>query len=152
MKKKKFKHRYQSKFNKLIKEMNDAIAKDDLWLGRVEVRQIITRFEIFEDGSGGIIHAILRCVDKKTQQYKDYVIEYAPWMHTIYWTLSMDVLNKFFVEDIDVWRTGDPRNERYDWTKIKVPDKVFNERKSNKWLAKSLYQVMSYKEILDESN
>ena len=24
---------------------------------------------------------------------------------------------KFFVEDIDVWRTGDPRSEKYDWTK-----------------------------------
>lgn len=152
MKKKKFKHRYQKQFNKLIKEMNNAIIEDNLWLGRVEVRQIRSRFEFFSDGSGGILHAVLRCVDKKTQQYKDYIIEYAPWMHTIYWHLSMDVLNKFFVEDIDVWRTGDPRNEKYDWTNIKVPDKVFTSRTSNKWLIHSLYKVMPYKEILNESN
>ena len=152
MNKKKLKQHYQNKFNKLIKEANEVIAKDDLWLGRVEVRQIKSRFEFFEDGSGGILHAILRCADKKTQQYKDYTIEYAPWMHTIYWNISMEVLNKFFVEDIDVWRTGDPRNEKYDWTKTKVPDIVFEKRKSNKWLIYSLYQVMSYKEILDESN
>lgn len=152
MKKKKFKHRYQKKFNKLIKEVNDVIAKDDLWLGRVEVKQIRSRFEIFNDGSGGVLHSILRCVDKKTQQYKDYTFEYAPWMTTVNWHLSMDILNKFFVEDIDVWRTGDPRNERYDWTTNKVPDIVFKKRTSDKWLIHSLYQVMSYKEVLDEDN
>lgn len=152
MKKTKFKHRYQTKLNKLIKEANDAIIKDEIWLGRVEIRQIRRRWEIFEDGSGGILHTVIRCVDKKTQQYKDYTFEYAPWLSTIYWHLSMDILNKFFVEDIDVWRTGNPRNEIYDWTKIKVPDKVFTQRTSDKWLIYSLYQVMSYKEILDESN
>lgn len=139
----KMRKEYQRQFTKLIRRTNKVIREDDLWLGRVEVRQIGVRWEEFEDGSGGILHVVLRCIDKKTRQYKDYCLEYAPWMRTINWKISMDVLNKFFVEDLDVWRTGNPRDEVFDWTKISVDPKALEK---TKWsdLSISLYQLVKY--------
>ena len=139
----KMRKEYQRKFTKLLRKTNQVIKEDDLWLGRVEVRQISSRWEEFEDGSGGILHTVLRCIDKKTRQYKDYCLEYAPWMHTIYWKISMEILNTFFVEDLDVWRTGNPREEVQDWTKVPIDTKALEH---TKWcdLAISLYQLVKY--------
>ena len=139
----KMRKEYQRQFTKLLKQANRVIREDDLWLGRVEVRQISARWEEFSDGSGGILHTVLRCIDKKTRQYKDYCLEYAPWMNTINWKISMDILNTFFVEDLDVWRTGNPRDEIFDWTKVPVDPKAL---KRTKWsdLAISLYQLVKY--------
>ena len=139
----KMRKEYQRQFTKKLREANRAIREDNLWLGRVEVRQISARWEEFSDGSGGILHTILRCIDKKTQQYKDYCLEYAPWIRTMNWKISMDILNKFFVEDLDVWRTGNPRDEIQDWTKIPVDPKALEK---TKWrdLSISLYQLCKY--------
>ena len=139
----KMRKQYQRQFTKKLREANRAIREDDLWLGRVEVRQVSARWEEFSDGSGGILHTVLRCIDKKTRQYKDYCLEYAPWMRTINWKISMEILNKFFVEDLDVWRTGNPREEIKDWTKIPIDPKALEH---TKWsdLAISLYQLVKY--------
>ena len=139
----KMRKEYQRQFTRKLREANRAIREDELWLGRVEVRQISARWEEFSDGSGGILHTVLRCIDKKTRQYKDYCLEYAPWLRTMNWKISMDILNKFFVEDLDVWRTGDPRNEIQDWTKVPVDSKALEK---TKWrdLSISLYQLVKY--------
>lgn len=139
----KMRKEYQRQFTQKLREANKAIREDDLWLGRVEVRQISARWEEFEDGSGGILHTVLRCIDKKTQQYKDYCLEYAPWMRTINWKMSMDILNKFFVEDLDVWGTENPKDEIFDWTKVPIDPKAL---KRTKWrdLSISLYQLCKY--------
>ena len=139
----KMRKEYQRQFTQKLREANKAIRKDNLWFGRVEVRQISARWEEFEDDSGGILHTVLRCIDKKTRQYKDYCLEYAPWISTINWKISMDILNKFFVEDLDVWRTVNPRDEIFDWTKVPVDPKAL---KRTKWrdLSISLYQLCKY--------
>lgn len=139
----KMRKEYQRQFTRKLREANKAIREDNLWLGRVEVRQISARWEEFSDGSGGILHTVLRCIDKKTRQYKDYCLEYAPWMRTINWKMSMDILNKFFVEDLDVWRTGNPRDEIFDWIKVPVDPKALEK---TKWrdLSISLYQLCKY--------
>jgi hypothetical protein len=134
---------YQRKFTKLLRWINKTIREDYLWLGRVEVRQISASWQEFEDGSGGILHTVLRCIDKKTRQYKDYYLEYAPCIRTINWKISMDILNKFFVEDLDVWRTGSPRDEIFDWTKVPIDSKALEHTKK-KDLAISLYQMVKY--------
>ena len=134
---------YQRGMTKLLRKTNKVIKEDDLWLGRVEVRQISARWQEFEDGSGGILYTVLRCIDKKTRQYKDYCFEYAPWITTIYWTISYDILNDFFVEALDVWRTANPRDEIQDWTKVPIDAKALEH---TKWrdLAISLYQLVKY--------
>jgi hypothetical protein len=141
--KNKMRKAYQRGFTKRLRELNKAIKEDDLWLGRFEVRQISARWHEFSDGSGGILHCVLRCIDKMTRQYKDYTIEYAPWFHTFYWHISMDVMNKFLVEDLNVWRTGHPRSEIFDWTKTPVDPKALEH---TKWrdLSISLYQLCKY--------
>ena len=139
----KMRKEYQRQFRKKLRETNRTIREDNLWLGRVEVRQISARWEEFSDGSGGILHTVLRCIDKKTRQYKDYTFEYAPWISSINWHISMDILNTFFVEDLDVWRTGNPRDEIFDWTKVPVDPKALEK---TKWrdLSISLYQLCKY--------
>ena len=117
----KMRKQYQRKFTKILRKANKLIEKDELWLGRFIVRQIGGRWENFSDGSGGILHCIVRCIDKKTRQYKDFCIEYAPWLNTIWWKFSMDILNTFIVEDLNVWKNGNPRQEIKDWTKVKIP-------------------------------
>ena len=140
----KMRKEYQRQFTRLLRQANRVIREDDLWLGRVEVRQISARWEEFSDGSGGILHTVLRCIDKKTRQYKDYTLEYAPWMHTINWKISMEILNRFFVEDLDVWRTGNPREEVQDWTKVPVDPKALEHTKWHRDLSISLYQLVKY--------
>ena len=139
----KMRKEYQRQFTKKLREANRAIREDNLWLGRVEVRQISARWEEFSDGSGGILHTVLRCIDKKTRQYKDYCLEYAPWIRTMNWKISYDILNKFFVEDLDVWRTGNPREEVQDWTKVPIDTKAL-EHTQRRDLAISLYQLVKY--------
>lgn len=139
----KMRKKYQQKFTQLLRETNDAIKNDELWLGRVEVRQISARWQRFSDNSGGILYAVLRCIDKKTRQYKDYCIEYAPYIRTMKWKISMDILNTFFVEDLDVWRTGNPREEIFNWNKIPVDPKAL-EHTGWKDLSISLYQLCKY--------
>ena len=140
----KMRKEYQRQFTRLLRRANRVIREDDLWLGRVEVRQISARWEKFEDGSGGILHTVLRCIDKKTRQYKDYCLEYAPWMNTINWKISMEILNRFFVEDLDVWRTGNPDNEIQDWTKVPVDPKALEHTQWRRDLSTSLYQLVKY--------
>ena len=116
---------YKNKFAKLIKEYNQAIINDDLWCGRFEMRIIRSRWEWFEDDSGGILHCIIRCFDKKTEQYKDFFTEYAPWIRSIHWRIGMDILNTFIVEDIDVWKNENPRtDEKQNWSKVKIPEHI----------------------------
>ena len=144
MAKDKMRKEYQRQFTKLLKQTNRIIREDDLWLGRVEVRQISARWQRFEDDSGGILYTVLRCIDKKTRQYKDYCLEYAPYIQrTIKYKISWDILNKFFVEDLDVWKTGNPREEIFDWTKVPIDPKALEH---TKWhdLSISLYQLCKY--------
>ena len=133
---------YQNKFTKLLHEWNKALDEDDVWLGRFHILQVRSRWEWFDDNSGGILHAVVRCFDKKTRQYKDYCVEYAPWMRTINWKIGMEILNTFIVEDIDVWKeTPSPREDVKDWTNI-------NDYKTNDnddaHLFFSLYMLQSY--------
>ena len=142
MKSKKLYRKYQNNFTKLIHEYNKAMDEDELWLGRFHILQVRSRWEYFEDGSGGILHAVIRCFDKKTRQYKDYCTEYAPWMRTIHWHIQMDILNKFIVEDLDVWKEKpNPREDVRDWTYI---NDYKYDGNSNEDLSISIWQMQKY--------
>jgi hypothetical protein len=123
----KMRRNYQRKLNRKIRELNHAIEKDDLWRGRFVARQIKARWEKFFDGSDGVLHVIIRMYDKKTGYYKDYWLDYAPYLRFINWHISVDIANKFIVEDLDVWQFEKPYDEIEDWTKIKVKDGIFKK-------------------------
>lgn len=131
---------YQKKFTKLIHGYNKALDEDDIIRGRFHVLQIRTRFEEFDDGSGGILHAVVRCFDKKTRQYKDYCFKYAPWFSTLHWHFSMDIINKFIVEDVQ-WDIREAQKDKTDYLSIK--DYKFDDN-DNKHLAISLYSLVNY--------
>ena len=139
--------KYRNDFAKLIKKYNKAIVEDELWRGRFEMRIIRERWEWFEDNSGGILHCVIRCFDKKTEQYKDFFTEYAPYIRSIHWHIGMDILNTFIVEDIDVWRNENPREENQeDWSNVTIPDYLLKFN-SDENITYGYYRLVKYEEV-----
>lgn len=99
---------YQRKLNKRIRALNKNIENDDLWRGRFVFLQMRTDWYEFEDKSGGELRVIIRAYDRRTGYYKDYIMDYAPWLHSFDWHLSVDVANAFITNDALVWQ-ADPR-------------------------------------------
>ena len=133
---------YQNKFTKLIHKWNKSLDEDNLWLGRFHILQVRSGWEWFDDNSGGILHTVVRCFDKKTRQYKDYCVQYAPWMRTINWKIGMEILNNFIVDVINVWdETPNPRESVKDWTNI---NDYKTDDNDNEHLSLSLYILQSY--------
>lgn len=55
----------QRKFNADMRFVNRVIENDDLWQGRFVVRQKKSSWNLFNDGSGGILFVIADFYDKK---------------------------------------------------------------------------------------
>lgn len=118
--------KYQRAFNKKVRAMNANIKSDNLWKGRFEMRQKDAYFEQFSDGSGGILVTFMRVYDKRTHYYKDFKIEFAPYLHFNDWHL-WEAMNRFITEDAKVWEEDpSPRDEGFikDYTKIHIPDEI----------------------------
>ena len=49
----------QRKFNADMRFVNRVIENDDLWQGRFVVRQKKASWEVFEDGSGGLLFTVV---------------------------------------------------------------------------------------------
>ena len=113
---------YQRKFNHKIRQLNKSIEQDKLWRGRFVFLQKNCRWWGFEDSSGGQLSVCVRAYDKKTSYYHDYCLEYAPWMSTFNWNLTMEVGNTFIVEDLNVWQNEEHLSlgTAIDYTNIKV--------------------------------
>ena len=98
------------------------IANDNLWRGRFIFLQRDAHWWKFSDNSGGELIVFVRGYDKKTGYYKDYRLEFAPWLKSVNWHLSMDIANEFITEAAEVW-SENPRpsiNTAEDWTSAKV--------------------------------
>ena len=97
--KNKLRKQYQRKFNKLVRKVNLNLANDSLWKGRFIFRQTDASFEEFEDHSGGILYVRIRGYDKSTSFYKDFLLDYAPYLLDYHlWR----IVNDFIVEDTGV--------------------------------------------------
>lgn len=127
--KNKFYRTYQKGFTKLLRALNRNIANDNLWQGRFEFRQKYYQLEKFEDGSGGVLYACIRGYDKETGYYKDYHVQYAPYLHGNEYLL-WDIANGFIVKDVNIWsHTPSPRDDGFkkNYTNLHIPDKVMQE-------------------------
>ena len=124
--KNRLRRKYQQKLNREIRLLNKNIAEDDLWNGRFIFFQKDASFSTFEDKSGGLLYAIIRCYDKKTAYYCDYRLEYAPWLHGIKYKLFMDIANDFIVEKANVW-DYDPRKDKTNYNLIRVDINKINK-------------------------
>lgn len=133
--KNKLRRSYQRKLNKVVKDMNENIANDYLWKGRFVFHIMATEFERFPDGSGGLLHAIIRGYDKAEGYYKDYIIEYAPWLlysDVEVWRIGNDFITK---DSSGTYRNGNPFKDKDnipDYTKVKVHKDIWNLKEA-KW-------------------
>lgn len=116
-----FRRDYQRKLTKKLREVNKSIEEDNLWRGRFVVRQKGSDFENFDDKSGGLLHTILRVIDKKTGYYHDYRLAYAPYLCGINWEIYMDIVNNFITRDSYAWQIGNPEEDKTDYTKMEIP-------------------------------
>ena len=65
----------QRKFNADMRFVNRVIENDDLWRGRFVVRQKKSSWNLFDDGSGGILFTIVDFYDKKTKKHTSHMYE-----------------------------------------------------------------------------
>ena len=114
---------YQKNLTSALKIVNREIKKDNLWLGRFEIRQGETQFLKWDDNSGGILYCRMRVFDKATGYYKDYSFDY--YGKICNWKL-WQIANKFITQDCAVWRSGDPREQVHDYRRIGVPQELLN--------------------------
>ena len=134
----KIRKNYQRKLNKKIQNINKSLREDTLWKGRFEVRQIDAFWEKFSDNSGGVIHVIIRLVDKKDGYYKDCIIEYAPWLMGFSWELNSKI-NEFIVNDCDVWNENPkPSENSIDYRNTKIDENIFKQEHKNYFNSKQL--------------
>ncbi len=106
---------HQRWFNQYVRYINKTMEEDDLWLGRFYVTQEATCMEWFEDGSGGLMRALLVMHDRKTGRccYKSYDGLDMDWR---FW----QDFNQFIIEDCKVWEeVPDIRVNRIDYRKEK---------------------------------
>jgi hypothetical protein len=113
--------KYQKNLASALKGVNRDIKRDELWLGRFEIRQGGTHFLKWDDNSGGILYCGMRVFDKATGYYKDYRFEY--YGKNCNWKL-WEIMNKFITVDCAVWRSEDPRECVHDYRKTGVPQKL----------------------------
>ena len=95
--------RHQRAMNKLVRDMNKNIEKDNLWQGRFYARQVgNSQFYEFQDRSGAELFVGIQCVDRKTGRTYTRWDTVNSWRHMNGWDL-WEFMNWFIVEFIEVW-------------------------------------------------
>ena len=103
---------HQRASNRVLRAINENIDNDDLWMGRFFVRQH-ARQVVMCDGELYIC-VELRFYDHKTKRYSSEFLtsnQVIVFGGSKVWSL----MNDFIVEDLDVWRTENVREEKQDW-------------------------------------
>lgn len=91
-----------------------SLEKDPLWRGRFIVRRIRSELETFTDGSGALLHVLVRFYDKKTHKRKDI------WGDVLDIQSNMFLwMNEFITNDVQVWQNENPYDDPTDWRKRK---------------------------------
>lgn len=105
--------KHQHWFNRYCRKVNKSIENDDLWLGRFYIDQKATQMHWFDDGSGGIMYALIVMHDRKTGRTKEKWYDGLDMEWKFWWDF-----NNFIIEDCKVWEEQpDPRDNRIDYRK-----------------------------------
>lgn len=106
--------KHQRAMNKVIRDMNNSIKNDPLWLGRFYARQLDGWFEEYEDRSGASLYIRLRFYDRKTGITRD-----TSYDSVNAWRLFSHLffeMNDFIINDVKVWENEDPcHDEKIDY-------------------------------------
>ena len=111
---------HQRALNRLVREFNKALEKDDLWNGRFVVRQYedSPQWYQYEDGSGAELWVKLKFIDRATGRYyvgahsvnewrgiwaNGYRLwEIMNWLITVHWDVWKEDLARD--RNLDAWR------------------------------------------------
>ena len=99
------KKRHQREINRLVRQVNKSIEKDDLWHGRFCVKQVESpQWHVYEDKSGAEYFVHLKFIDKCTGRYWVQAETVNHWRGSFGngWRI-WDRMNWFIVEYCNVW-------------------------------------------------
>ena len=111
---------FHKKIIKHLQMINDSIRKDELWLGRFEVREVQQFYFRFEDGSGYQAWYMLEVTDKKTgktarkmfdthfgvrtNDEADRDLDYSNMIALRFFGSNLwSFVNDFIIDDVEVW-------------------------------------------------
>lgn len=110
------KKRHQREINRLIREANKSIEKDDLWHGRFCIKQVESpQWHVYEDKSGAEYFVHLKFIDKCTGRYWIQAETVNHWRGSFGngWRI-WDKMNWFIVEHCSVWDEPLAKARNYD--------------------------------------
>ena len=110
------KKRHQREINRLVREANKSIEKDDLWYGRFCIKQIESpQWHVYEDKSGAEYFVHLKFIDKCTGRYWIQAETVNHWRGSFGngWRI-WDKMNWFIVEHCSVWDEPLAKARNYD--------------------------------------
>lgn len=110
------KKRHQREINRLVREANKSIEKDDLWHGRFCIKQVESpQWHVYEDKSGAEYFVHLKFIDKCTGRYWIQAETVNHWRGSFGngWRI-WDKMNWFIVEHCSVWDEPLAKARNYD--------------------------------------
>jgi hypothetical protein len=110
------KKRHQREINRLVREANKSIEKDDLWHGRFCIKQVESpQWHVYEDKSGAEYFIHLKFIDKCTGRYWIQAETVNHWRGSFGngWRI-WDKMNWFIVEHCNVWDESLVKARNYD--------------------------------------
>ena len=110
------KKRHQREINRLVREANKSIEKDDLWYGRFYIKQVESpQWHVYEDKSGAEYFVHLKFIDKCTGRYWIQAETVNHWRGSFGngWRI-WDKMNWFIVEHCSVWDEPLAKARNYD--------------------------------------
>lgn len=110
------KKRHQREINRLVREANKSIEKDDLWHGRFCIKQVESpQWHVYEDKSGAEYFVHLKFIDKCTGRYWIQAETVNHWRGSFGngWRI-WDKMNWFIVEHCNVWDESLAKARNYD--------------------------------------
>ena len=110
------KKRHQREINRLVREANKSIEKDDLWYGRFCIKQVESpQWHVYEDKSGAEYFVHLKFIDKCTGRYWIQAETVNHWRGSFGngWRI-WDKMNWFIVEHCSVWDETLAKARNYD--------------------------------------
>ena len=110
------KKRHQREINRLVREANKSIEKDDLWYGRFCIKQVESpQWHVYEDKSGAEYFVHLKFIDKCTGRYWIQAETVNHWRGSFGngWRI-WDKMNWFIVEHCSVWDEPLAKARNYD--------------------------------------
>ena len=116
---------HQRAVNRVIRKINESIKRDELWRGRVFIRQYESRFFRYEDGSGNQLLCVLRFYDHKTQKYMDMCASSNQIFIHGGWDTRI-AMNNFIVYRLNVWKNEDPRADKTDYRTFSEEETIKN--------------------------